>query len=79
MSIKLAKDQKYDGVQAPTLKSVVPSGSSLTPTSDMLVTLGADVTITIDGESIDLLQAFSFVMLKGVTYEFSTSVQLGAS
>jgi len=77
--IDLAKDTKYDGVQAPTLRSVVPSGLSLTPSKDMLVTLGADVTITIDGNSIELLQAFSLVLCKGITYSFSSSVALGSS
>jgi len=75
----LIKDGNYEGVQAPTIRKIISSGTSITPTINTLVTLDSNVTLTIDGNSMDLLQAFTFVMLKGITYEFSDDISLGIS
>jgi len=76
---KMTLDQNYKAVQAPTIRTVISSGPELTPDNDMLVTLGADVTLTVDGNSVNLLQAFTFVLCSGVTYTFSESVALGVA
>ena len=79
MGAKLATDQNYSTIPAPTLRKIILSGSSYTPEEDVIAILGADTTITIDGNSIELLKGFAFAMCKGVTYEFSASVALGLS
>ena len=75
--VRLPQDSNYESVPAPTITRVEKTGASITPTVDMLVTLGADVTLTIDGVSIDLLKAFTFGMMKDVTYEFSVDISIG--
>ena len=75
----LVKDGNFEGVQAPTIRKIIKSGTEITPNKNMLVTLGSDVTLTIDDIPIDLLQNFTFVMLKGVKYEFSDDIALGVA
>jgi len=74
--IDLIKDSSYKGIQCPVLRSIVSSGTSFTPTKDMIVTLGANVSITVDGESIDKLQESTFILLAGVEYRFSDDIKL---
>lgn len=66
-------------LSAPVLRSVVASGTTYIPTDDITVILGANATITIGGQSIDLLQGSTFVMVEGLTYTFAVSTQLGIS
>jgi len=73
----LVKDGNFEGVQAPTIRRIKKSGTDMTPNINMLVTLGDNVTLTIDGNSIELLKNFTLVMLKGVKYEFSDDIALG--
>lgn len=77
--IELPKDVDLKTLPAPTLTSIMMSGTSLTPTKVMLVILGADVTVTIDGVSINLLQNFTLLLKPNITYEFSTSIALGVN
>lgn len=66
-------------IDAPVLRSVVASGTSYTPTSHQTVILGANATITVGGQSIELLQGSTFIMVEGITYSFAVSTQLGIS
>ena len=72
-------NQNLESVSAPVLRNVVQSTTSYTPTGDVSVIIGDDVTITVNGVSIDILQNMSFILVKDVTYNFSASVALGIS
>lgn len=66
-------------IDAPVLRSIVASGTTYVPTSHQTVILGANATITVGGQSIELLQGSTFIMVEGVSYGFAVSTQLGIS
>ena len=66
-------------LSAPVLRSVVASGTTYIPDDDITVILGANATITVGGQSIELLQGSTFLMVEGVSYGFAVSTQLGIS
>ena len=66
-------------IDAPVLRTVVASGTTYIPTAHQTVMLGANATITVGEQSIELLQGASFIMVAGVEYSFAASTQLGIS
>lgn len=66
-------------LSAPVLRKVVASGTTYIPDDDITVILGANATITVGGQSIELLQGSTFIMVEGVSYGFAVSTQLGIS
>jgi len=78
-SVDVAVGNDLRNISAPVLKTIVASGTTYTPTANQTVILGADATITIGGQSINLLQGSPLIMLKSVTYTFGASTQLGIS
>ena len=72
-------NQNLEGVSAPVLRKILPATTEYTPAEDVSVIIGSDITITVDGNSLDVLQNMSFILVKDVTYTFSDNVVLGIS
>ena len=79
MSMNTSVNQNLDAVSAPVIRSIVQSGTVLVPETDISVILGSDVTITINGKSLSLFKNMTFILVKGVVYEFSDDITLGVS
>jgi len=77
--VNLANDKNLKGVSAPVLRKNVQSGTTFTTEEAITVIVGADVTITIGGIGIDILQGSMFVLIPNITYTFSSDVVLGVS
>lgn len=63
-------------IDAPVLRSIVASGTTYVPTSHQTAVFGANCTITVGGNSIDILQGFSGILVEGVEYGFAVSTPL---
>ena len=76
---QLLNDPFNKPIPAPVFASAVDSTTSYTPTDDQTVILGADVTITLDGVAVPMLQGTAMILKGGVTYAFGLSTPLAIS
>lgn len=74
---KLTADNYGYKIQAFSFASAIQSGLTYVPTADILVHLGADVTITVDGVAVPFGAYDKIILRKGQTYTFSVDTALG--
>ncbi len=76
---RLTKDERGDGVQAFTFRTAMASGTTLTPSTDLLVHISADVDITVDSVTCSFVKGDKIILVVSTEYTFSESISLGVS